>query len=89
MTTKNPYINEENAQNLEAKDTNSPSLLNNLATGDFVKGALIGAALGYILTNEKAQKAIFSTIAKGTSLLQMGVEEMKERYEDAKASIEE
>jgi hypothetical protein len=40
------------------------------------------------LTNEKAQKAIFKTVAKGSKLFQTGIEEMKERMEDAKAELE-
>lgn len=55
---------------------------------DFVKGALIGAAATFLLTNETAQKAIFKAFAKATSMMQIGVEELKERYEDAKAELE-
>ncbi|MBN2964417.1 YtxH domain-containing protein [Sulfurospirillum sp. T05] len=62
--------------------------LGNFNTNDFLKGALIGAVATYLLTNENAQKAIFKTIAKGTQLFQTGMEEMKERMEDAKAEME-
>ncbi len=64
-------------------------LLDGFDTANFVKGALIGAAGAYLLTNENAQKTIFKMIAKATTLFQAGIEEMKERYEDAKAEIEE
>lgn len=96
----NPYYNTNvNGVNTMANDAqqnmanpqiqnNNQSILNSLNSSEFIKGALIGVAAGYLLTNEKAQKAIFKTIAKGTSMLQMGVEEMKERFEDAKAEME-
>ncbi|CZE47633.1 YtxH domain-containing protein [Campylobacter geochelonis] len=61
----------------------------NLNTNDFLKGLLIGAAATYLLTNEKAQSAIFKAIAKGSEMFQAGLEEMKERFEDAKAEIDE
>lgn len=75
-TNNNPYVQ------------NNSSFLNSLTSSEFLKGALIGATVGFLLTNEKAQKTIFKTVAKGTQMLQMGVEEMKERYEDAKAEME-
>ena len=54
---------------------------------DFIVGALIGAAASFILTNENAQKALLKGFAKLSSLFEMGVEELKERYEDAKAEV--
>lgn len=93
----NPYYDNANntpnstqhhlAQNPQATN-DSPSLFGSIDSSEFIKGALLGAAAGYLLTNEKAQKAIFKTIAKGTSMLQMGMEEMRERFEDAKAEME-
>ncbi|RDU54599.1 hypothetical protein CQA49_04655 [Helicobacter sp. MIT 00-7814] len=55
---------------------------------DFIKGALIGAVATFILTNEDAQRAIFKGFAKLSSLFEMGIEELKERYEDAKAEVD-
>lgn len=55
---------------------------------DFLKGAFIGAVATFILTNKDAQKAIFKGFAKISSLFEMGVEELKERYEDAKAEVD-
>jgi hypothetical protein len=55
---------------------------------DFLKGALIGAGVAYLLTNEKVQNGLMKVVAKGTQLFQTGFEEMKERYEDAKAEVE-
>jgi hypothetical protein len=87
---KNPYIGSEPAN--EAKNENG--MLNNpehlfgaFNTKQFVIGALIGAVGAYLLTNEKAQKNLFKTIAKGTEMFQAGIEEMKERFEDAKAEL--
>jgi len=84
---ENPYINKEVVSNV-VPDINTNNILSNIDTGDFIKGALIGAVATYLLTNESAQKAIFKTVAKGTELFQSGIEEMKERMEDAKAELE-
>jgi gas vesicle protein len=56
--------------------------------GDFIKGALIGAALTFLLTNKDAQKNIMKAASKGSELFQVGMEELKERYEDARAAME-
>jgi len=61
---------------------------NSWENGDFLKGALIGAAVTFLLTNETAQKSIFKAFAKASSMMQMGIEELKERYEDVKAELE-
>jgi hypothetical protein len=89
----NPYYNQQNMVN-----PNSPvsdSLLGTFTkestafdTQKFLMGALIGAAGAYLLTNEKAQKAIFKTVAKGGAMFSAGLEEMKERFEDAQAELE-
>lgn len=60
----------------------------NFNAAGFLKGALIGGVVAYVLTNEKAQQAIFSAIVKGSNLVQAGFEELKERFEDVKAEIE-
>lgn len=79
LANQNPYIN-----------NNAPAngLLGNFDTGKFLLGAAIGALGAYVLTNENAQKAIFKTVAKGSALFTAGIEEMKERFEDAKAEME-
>ena len=59
----------------------------NTRTSDFIKGALIGAVATFILTNENAQRAIFKGFAKVSGLFEAGIEELKERYEDAKAEV--
>lgn len=81
----NPYIQTP----VQTATTTTNSLLGNFDTNSFVKGALIGAAATYILTNENVQKNIFKLFAKGSSMLQAGFEEIKERMEDAKAELED
>lgn len=60
----------------------------NIQTGNILKGVLIGAGLTYLLTNEDLQKKIFKGLAGASEMLTGAVEEIKERYEDAKAEIE-
>lgn len=91
---KNPYIGGEptNEPKNDAGagmmvNPNPEHLFGAFNTKQFVIGALIGAVGAYLLTNEKAQKNLFKTIAKGTEMFQMGIEEMKERFEDAKAEL--
>jgi len=84
---QNPYYN--NNQMLPQQNPSiTDSLLGTFDTENFIKGALIGAVGAYLLTNENAQKTIFKTVAKGTEMFQAGMEEMKERFEDAKAEME-
>lgn len=85
-----------NANNNANQNTQTENFLSSLLglgnstpQANFVKGALIGAAAAYIISNPEAQKAIFKGIAKITSLFEMGVEELKERYEDAKAEAKD
>ncbi|MDR3345970.1 MAG: YtxH domain-containing protein [Campylobacteraceae bacterium] len=77
----NPYI----------KNQSKKGILNTnfgFTGGDFVVGALIGATVTFLLTNETASKAVLKGLAKGTNFLQSGFEELKERFEDAKAEAE-
>ena len=88
--SQNPYINQQQNQvpNIAQPNSMTDSLLGSFSTEDFIKGALIGAVGAYLLTNETAQKAIFKGVAKTTSMFQAGMEEMKERFEDAQAELE-
>ena len=87
QSQQNPYYN--NNQMLPQQNPSiTDSLLGTFDTENFIKGALIGAVGAYLLTNENAQKTIFKTVAKGTEMFQAGMEEMKERFEDAKAEME-
>lgn len=60
-----------------------------MRTNEFLTGALLGAAAAYILTNKTAQEAILQGFVKMGNLFSAGIEELKERYEDAKASAEQ
>lgn len=57
-------------------------------TERFLKGALIGAAAAYILTNETVQHALIKNTVRVWDLLQGGIEEVKERFRDAEAEIQ-
>ena len=83
---QNPYIN-QNAQNNAAISATNP-LLDTFDSANFIKGALLGAVGAYLLTNENAQKNIFKGFAKTASMFQVGMEEMKERFEDAQAELD-
>jgi translation initiation factor 2 alpha subunit (eIF-2alpha) len=48
---------------------------------------LIGAAAAYLLTNESVQRTAIKSVVKVWSVLQGGVEEIKERFQDAEAEI--
>jgi len=53
----------------------------------FVKGLMIGAAATYLLTNDSVQRAAIKSAVKAWSTLQGGVEELKERFQDAEAEL--
>jgi len=81
---QNPYINQNSNQNTQSTNNTQQ---NTIFNGDFLKGALIGAALTYVLTNKNAQENIFKAFEKGKEFFSAGIEELKERIEDAKASM--
>lgn len=81
---QNPYINQQANMNQQPQQNNQGGFNN----ADFIKGALIGAAATYLLTNKNAQQTIMKAFSKGNELFQAGMEELKERYEDAKAQME-
>ncbi|MBR2148716.1 MAG: YtxH domain-containing protein [Campylobacter sp.] len=99
MINNNPYIKNVNSTsnqsnlNFQNNQNTQNGFLDGVfgsnGSGDFLKGALIGAAATYILTNENAQRAIFKGFAKISTLFECGLEELKERYEDAKAEASE
>lgn len=85
-----PNLNAQNSQNMQNTQNGFlDGVFGARGSGDFIKGALIGAAATYILTNEHAQRAIFKGFAKISTLFECGLEELKERYEDAKAEASE
>jgi hypothetical protein len=82
----NPYVKQQTDVSVTTPAPTS-SLLGAFDTTHFVIGVLAGALGAYVLTNEKAQKALFKTVAKGAQAFQAGIEEIKERFEDAKAEL--
>lgn len=66
---------------------NVPSPANQTSTSRFVKGALAGALIAYILTNENVQQSAIKTAVRAWSFMQGGVEEMKEKFRDAEAEL--
>lgn len=59
----------------------------NFSNDRFLKGLLIGAAAAYVLTNEHVQRGAIKGVVKAWTLLQGGMEELKERFHDAEAEI--
>lgn len=53
----------------------------------FLRGLLIGATATYILTNEKVQRSTIKGMVRVWSTLQGGLEELKERFQDAEAEL--
>ena len=82
---QNPYIN-QNFSPLQNTQQNAPK--STFTSGDFIKGALLGAAVTYLLTNKNAQDTLFKAFGKGSELFSAGIEELKERYEDTKAQMQ-
>jgi hypothetical protein len=86
---QNPYINQNfNPLQNNLQQNTSSTTQSGFNNGDFIKGALIGALATYLLTNKNAQETIMKTIGKGSELFSAGIEELKERYEDAKAQMQ-
>lgn len=53
----------------------------------FLKGIMIGAAVTYLATNEQVQRTAIKGVVKAWSLMQGGIEEVKERFGDAAAEL--
>jgi hypothetical protein len=63
------------------------SSLFGLTNDRFLKGLLVGAAAAYLLTNDSVQRNAIKAVVKVWSVLQGGVEEIKERFHDAEAEL--
>ncbi len=85
---QNPYYNQSYGQSVPHSHTLT-SWLGQTSSDRFIRGLVIGAAATYILTNEKAQKAIIKTGMKLYGAVAGGVEEIKEKIMDAKAELED
>jgi hypothetical protein len=64
-----------------------PSMLSGLTNDRFLKGLLVGAAAAYILTNESGQRTAIKGAVKAWTAVQGGLEEVKERFQDAEAEL--
>ncbi len=87
----NPYMQNQgnaNLNNSQATNGTQTNTMGGLDMSALLKGALLGAAATYVLTNEEVQKTIFKTFAKMGDFAGAGLEELKERFEDAKAEVE-
>ena len=96
----NPCVGEENANEVAATQPNAvdnainnaaqnlPFVPENFNAAGFVKGLLLGGIAAYVLTNPKAQECVFKAIIKGGELINAGIEELKERFEDVKAELD-
>lgn len=58
------------------------------ASSTFWKGAIFGAGVALLVTSETVQKAVVKTVSRGMAAASAGVEELKEKFEDAKAEVE-
>lgn len=59
-----------------------------ISSATFWKGAVIGAGVTLLVTSETVQKAVVKTVSKGMAAASAGVEELKEKFEDARAEVE-
>jgi len=82
LQNRNPYINQQNPL------SQNSLLFDSFDTQKFLVGVAVGAVGVYLLTNEEAQKTLFKSVIKTGELLSAGIEELKERFEDAKAELE-
>ena len=93
-TQPNPYYNTQNnpyydpAQSGTYDDSSNRPLFASINTIQLLTGALIGAAAAYVLSSEEIQKKLFKGIAAMGDIVSGGLDEIKERYEDAKAEYE-
>ncbi len=92
VVNQNPYLNQNVGNNLPMnannKANNQAGMMGGFNQSDFIKGALIGAAVTFLLTNKGAQEKVMGAASKASDLFQAGMEEIKERYEDARAQME-
>ena len=61
----------------------------NFRDDQFWKGVLLGAVAALLVTNDTVQKAVMKGTASVWTAAQSGVEEVKEKFEDVKAEIQQ
>lgn len=59
-----------------------------LTNSNFWKGAALGAVVALLVTNDSVQKNVVKAVSKVTTAARFGIEELKEKFEDAKAEVE-
>ena|GEM_PF-1198123 len=72
-----------------ANSADSQWLGMNFRDDQFWKGVLLGAAAALLVTNDTVQKAVMKGTASVWTAAQSGVEEVKEKFEDVKAEIQQ
>ncbi len=77
-----PYYYDPRYQAVQARPRNA-----SFPSDRFMKGLILGAAATYVLTNESVQRAAIKSAVQAWSTLQGGVEELKERFQDAEAEL--
>lgn len=82
------YAVPQNTAVQQAPQATSTFLGLDAASATFWKGAILGAGVALIATNDTVQKAVVKTVSKGMAAASAGVEELKEKFEDAKAEVE-
>lgn len=87
MVRNNPYINNNNAD-VGFGFINQNQTNKGFSAAEILTGALIGAAATYVLTNENVQKTLFKGMVSMGDVISGGMDELKERFEDAKAEHE-
>lgn len=61
----------------------------NFRDQQFWKGAILGAAVTLLLTSESMQKGIIKGVAKLYGAVQGGIQEIKEKFEDVQAEMQQ
>ncbi len=59
-----------------------------LSSSAFWKGALLGAGVALLVTNDTVQKTVVKAVSAAMGMAAAGVEEIKEKFEDARAEAE-
>lgn len=86
VTSQNPYIG--TTPTMQGVPNMQNTQKSGFSTSEILTGALIGAAATYVLTNENVQKVLFKGALSIGDIFNGGLDEMKERFEDAKAERE-
>lgn len=79
-------VPQQNLQ-VQAAPANAGFLGMNFRDQQFWKGALLGAAVALLVTNETVQKSVIRGAAKVMGAVQGGVQEIKEKFEDVRAEM--